>query len=329
MDNIISSFLSIIQLGRAQSFNNMVVFPLLIDSYSSPKYMVLKDAIDKGLIIVTEVGEGGSVPELKVRNNANEPVLLLDGEELSGGKQNRVLNTSILLQKNSETVIPVSCTEQGRWHYTSREFQESSVVVSPGLRAVKASTVTSSLDRDMSYRSDQGAIWDEIHEMAMEAGVSSPTGAFRDVVLSSQEHLKDYVEAFKPVARQRGLIVLINGKVRGMDILSRESAYNALHQKLVQSYAMDAMLMQDKKSSKATRAKAKAFLKKALACEEKRYKSVGLGWDYRFLSKVTVGSALVYRKKVIHMAFFDVPRKISLDPMARASRRVDFRGWEI
>ena len=46
---------------------------------------------------VTELDEGGSVPELRVRNLSGASVLLLDGEELMGAKQNRVLNTSVMV----------------------------------------------------------------------------------------------------------------------------------------------------------------------------------------------------------------------------------------
>ena len=62
-----------------------------------------------------EVSRGGSVPELKVVNKSDRMLLILDGEELVGAKQNRIVNTTILIAGNTATVIPVSCVEQGRW----------------------------------------------------------------------------------------------------------------------------------------------------------------------------------------------------------------------
>jgi len=58
-------------------------------------YLTLKEALEKRLLVIKEVSAQASVPELKVINNADLPVLLLDGEELAGAKQNRVLNTTM------------------------------------------------------------------------------------------------------------------------------------------------------------------------------------------------------------------------------------------
>ena len=63
---------------------------------------------------MTEVGEGGTVPELKVINKSPRMILILDDEELVGAKQNRIVNTTMLVQGNSIIIIPVSCVEQGR-----------------------------------------------------------------------------------------------------------------------------------------------------------------------------------------------------------------------
>src|SRR4030042_597920 len=114
---------SIISNG-VKIFNNMGVFPLFTSINDSPKYLTLKEALEKNLLTITEVSQGGSVPELKVLNRGGIPVLLLDGEELAGAKQNRVLNTTILLKEDSETVIPVSCSAQRRWPYASTPFQD-------------------------------------------------------------------------------------------------------------------------------------------------------------------------------------------------------------
>ena len=54
--------------------------------------------------------------------DAPSPVLLVDGEELIGAKQNRVLNLSILIPAKQRCVIPICCVEAGRWRAASREF---------------------------------------------------------------------------------------------------------------------------------------------------------------------------------------------------------------
>jgi hypothetical protein len=70
--------------------------------------------MESGLFTVTVVSEGETVPELKVINKGGRAVLLLDGEELSGAKQSRVLNATNLMAAQTEVIIPVSCTEHGR-----------------------------------------------------------------------------------------------------------------------------------------------------------------------------------------------------------------------
>ena len=106
MDPIISNYLSKLEFGDLKVLNNMGVIPLFAAADDSPRYLVLKEALEKRILKITEVSQSGSVPELKVVNKAEIPVLLLDGEELSGAKQNRVLNTTILIKEASETIIP-------------------------------------------------------------------------------------------------------------------------------------------------------------------------------------------------------------------------------
>jgi len=117
MEAVIAKYLEMMELGEPRQHENIAVFPLFNPLNDSPKYLALKEALEKGVLTVKEVNRGGSVPELKVLNKASVPVLLLDGEELAGAKQNRILNTTILLKEDSTTIIPVSCTEQGRWDY--------------------------------------------------------------------------------------------------------------------------------------------------------------------------------------------------------------------
>jgi len=325
MQAVIAKYLEEMELGKPQQHENMAVFLLFNPLNDSPKYLTLKEALEKGLLTVKEVNRGGSVPELKVLNKGSMPVLLLDGEEVAGAKQNRILNTTILLKEDSTTIIPVSCTEQGRWDYISEKFVDSDVVVSPKLRRAKAASVSSSLERAGQFASDQGEVWDEIHEMAALANVKTPTGAMKDVFEQRMEDLDKYLKAFENVNHQKGLLVLINGEPVGFDFVSLESAYKVLHPKLVKSYCLDALFQKKKKGGKLNMDNARAFLEEAKKCNEKIYESVGYGWDYRYQGKSIVGSALAYEDKAIHLAFFRIPEIDKSGRMSGFRKRRDFR----
>ena len=111
---------------------------------STPK-PVVKEAMDRGECSVTEVSDSGSVPNLNVVNTGKTPVLILDGEQLLGAKQNRIVNLSIMLAPKSETTIPVTCVERGRWSRVSDEFRPSPNSLPSTGRAAKMRDVSSSM----------------------------------------------------------------------------------------------------------------------------------------------------------------------------------------
>jgi hypothetical protein len=325
MDPIITNYLSKLEFGEWQTFNNMAVIPLFTSVDDSPKYLTLREALERGLLVITETSKTGSVPELRVLNKAEIPVLLLDGEELAGAKQNRVLNTTILLKEGCETIIPVSCTEQGRWSYASAEFFDSGNIMNRNLRSRKASSVSRSLEASGSYRGNQGAVWEGIASCAVMANVSSVTGAMSDIYESKEYGLKGYLDAFKYIPHQRGIFVMVNGRVAGFDVLSLESAYETTHPKLVKSYAMDALLEKQTDHEPPSAERARAFLEEAKSCNETKFKSVGYGWDHRLEKKHMVGSALVNEEQVIHLAFFEVEERERIGRISSASGRRRFR----
>jgi len=77
MDPVVKKYILSLNFGEPQEFKNMTVFPLLSPHDGVPDYMTLKEALEKALLVVTEVSSGGSVPELKVTNKADISVLLL------------------------------------------------------------------------------------------------------------------------------------------------------------------------------------------------------------------------------------------------------------
>ncbi len=291
-----------LQFGEFQQFRDLALLPLYWPDTDGPQYLTLKRALENGLIRISEVSHGGSVPELKVVNNAEVPVLVVDGEELIGAKQNRVLNTTILIKAKSETVVPVSCTEQGRWAYTSAEFSSSEVVMPRATRSVKLESVSASLSAGRRYRSDQMAVWGMIDHVSRRASVRSPTGALKDVYESRSDDLDAYLKAFRCEPSQNGVLVFLNGKVVGIECVSSAQAYQEIHEKILTSYALDAIL-QGKQSRqepepKPSTEQARAFL------PAKKYKSIGHGWDYRLEGDKLIGSALMHENVAIHLAVF-------------------------
>ena len=146
-----------------------------------------------------------------------------------------------------------------------------------------------------------------------------------DVYTAKQSDLEAYLKAVAPVDGQKGLLGMIGGKPVGFDLVSRTEAYGQLHGKLVKSYAMDALLSQDKDGGEPSADAARAFLKEAAACEGKAHKSGGHGWDQRFQGKGMVGSALVYRKALLHTAFFRAEESDKVGHISSYRRRRGFR----
>ena len=242
MDQAVKSHLEGIKFGEMQRHRNVAVFPVFSAVDGSPNYLTMKEAMAGGFLAVTEVSAGGVVPELKVINSASVAVLILDGEELAGAKQNRIVNTSILLRRQSETIIPVSCTEQGRWSYVSEHFDDSGHIAAHRVRGVTKQSVSACLKAGGRFDSDQGAVWDNVASVLEDCDVASNTGAMKDAFESRAKDIDEYLGKFPCLPKQKGLLVLIDGKVAGMDMVSLESACAALHPKLVKSYAMEALV---------------------------------------------------------------------------------------
>lgn len=322
----LKTLLASIQMAEAQAYRNITVFPLIFHGNGTPEYRTLGEALQDRSLTVTEVSQAGSVPNLKVVNQGNRPVLLLDGEELVGARQNRVLNTSILLKEHSETIIPVSCTEQGRWSYASPAFGDSGVVMAHRSRARHSSSVSASLASGAHFASDQGEVWREIEALHAQSHTSSPTGAMRDVFKAREAELEVCLKALEVVPNQHGLLVLINGAVAGFDFVSRPAAYAQLHAKLLKSYVIQGLVDPGQAALDAAqaRAQAEAFLAEAQQCEETRYPSIGYGVDVRSRKPGLAGTALVHQDRVIHTVFFRLPTQAEAGGMAPLRSRRGF-----
>ena len=305
---IIVDTASKVKIGTPITFRNLTVFPLLAGNGAAADYLTLDEALSQKCATITEVSEGGSVPELKFVNSGGKRIFLLDGEELIGAKQNRVLNLSILVPAGKTIVIPVSCVEAGRWHHRSREFSSAPRAHYAEGRARKMARVSESMRFSGQRTSNQGEVWSDISEKFHRFRSSSPTSAMSDIYEQQSGHLEEYVGSFAPAAGQVGAVFVINGKIVGLDLFDCPETFKKLMPKLLRSYGLDAL---DRAASASAEAKplpsdadVDKFLKEVMAAEAEEFPAVGQGQDLRLTSQGVTGAALAADDRVVHLSAF-------------------------
>ena len=122
----------------------------------------------------------------------------MDGEELVGAKQNRVLNLTILVRPKSKATIPVSCVERGRWAYRQRDFAASDRSMFAQAKASKLDQVSESMRARRGRSSDQGRVWADIDMKVASMKAAAPTAAMSDVFDQYRDKVGAFVDALKP-----------------------------------------------------------------------------------------------------------------------------------
>lgn len=301
---IIDSTLAGMGLAAPEQFRNLAVFPLLDPAAGAAGYLLLDELMAAGLARVTEVSEGGSVPEVSFTNLADRPVLLVDGEELVGARQNRVLNLSILVAAGRQIRIPVSCVEAGRWDYRGRDFRAAEHKLYLRARALKMAQVSESLSRRGNRRSDQGALWDDIAHKMTRMEAYSPTASMQDLYDHESRDLAAYLDAFTARPGQRGAVFAIDGRVVGAELFDSPATFARYFRKLLSSYAMDALDVDEAQAARPAEAAAQSFLGEMRAARAREFPAVGEGRDLRLSGERLAGGALVVGERVVHLAAF-------------------------
>jgi hypothetical protein len=301
-----------IQLGEPVEHRGVVVTPLFPRERPRAEYLTLEEALPLGFR-VAEVDAAGMVPELAVVNPLESSVLLYDGEELLGAKQNRILNVTVLVAAQSETRIPVSCVEQGRWHARSAFFGAARHAAYPELRRRKAERLSAGpLERGAA----QSEVWDALSEKAARLDVHSPTGAQSDVFEAHERELEVLREAFPLQSGQSGAMLCLDGRVC-LDYLSRPEAFGRLYPKLLEGYLLDAIELLDRKMS----CDPESFLSMLAEASRSRGPSAELGEDVRLRGEGIVGSGLELDGELVQLCAFSTENGATRTRIARPSRR--------
>ena len=309
----LNAFIGSITVGKPDTFRGLSIYPLFSRRSYTNGYVLIEEAIPAGNFIIEEVSEGGSVPELMVKNLLpGLDVLIFQGEQLVGAKQNRIVNTSIIVPRATSLKIPVACCEQNRWSYRSRTFSASKSPLYASLRKKSAESVLSSLRMRKTYANDQHAVWDSIREKTERMNISSETSAMEDIYVQYDDNVKAYEAGFKIYPEQIGFIAAIDGEIVGCDIVGAKDVFDKVYKKMLRGYilvALDADMTNDIERKRKSRTlsgtgAAERFLGEALSAKRESYEAVGEGRELWFEGKGLNGFALVRDKNIVHMAVF-------------------------
>ena len=296
--------LTTLTIGTGVNFRGLTLFPLSRSpvATSEPEYLLFDEAVQQGLARIVELGGGGSVPELQFENKGPRPVLLVDGEELVGAKQNRALNLTILAPPKKTIVIPVSCVEAGRWNMRSNEtFSPAPHVMFANARASRTADVTSSMRTSGLRRSDQSEVWSNIARKAANMNAKSPTGAMSAVYERHALSIEGYVHHFTCDPQECGVLFALGKHVMGMDLFDHPATMKRMFSKLLRSYAVDAIEKPD--GLAAGEQSAERFIQRISDCQAFTEPAVGLGKDVRLGGSAT-GGALWERNRYVHLCAF-------------------------
>jgi len=290
--------------GSPQQYEHLTIFPFLDPMAREPFYLTLEEALTQGVARITEVSKGGNVQELLFINAGDRPVLLLDGEELLGAKQNRVLNLTILALAHSDLTIPVSCVEQGRWHETSATFAPSPHWHHHTGRRDRVETVSAAMESGHGALADQERVWQHIGHMAEHLHVNSPTHAMADVFEQLGPRLDAYVHAFTAISGQTGALFALGGRMAGLEVVYSQATFAQILPKLVRSYALDAIQCGETSPASPSQDDAAAFLQQVVHAKEERFPGIGSGESVRLHDRTLVGAGLVVEEALLHLAAF-------------------------
>ncbi len=303
---------TILQLGDAVEHRGVVIAPLFPRRTPVADYATLEDALPLGLRI-DEVSESGLVPELAVTNPTDANVLLYDGEELLGAKQNRILNVTVLIAARSTTPIPVSCVEEGRWSRRSASFASAPHAAHPALRRRKAQLLAAEpLARGVA----QGEVWDEVRAKSTRLGVHSPTGAQADVFRSREDELRELERAFPLQSGQCGALLAL-GDDLCLDYVSRPEAFARIYPKLRAGYLLDALERLD--GEPAPQERLAVFVESVGTVNRARRRSAGLGEDVRLHGDRVLGSGFELDGELLQLCAFTADERSGR--IVRPSRR--------
>jgi hypothetical protein len=216
----------------------LAIYPVISEKPAGPpvQYLTLAAGLERKEVQVREKGNGGQVNEVQVTNKSARPLLLVGGEIILGGQQDRVMSQDVLVPPGKTKSVAVFCVEHGRWN-GSQQFGRSGGMVDAEVKL------------HAKYNKDQSKVWEEVARKTAALKATSDTGTYRTLAEGSrgQEVMKPFVDGVKTAldkhpekARMVGLITAVNGKLLSMDLFADPQLFALYRDRLVEAAARSA-----------------------------------------------------------------------------------------
>ena len=309
------------EIGEPFFLRNLLVFPFLGGNGNREEILTTEEAREAGILNLEETQRVNSVI---LSYEGHTPLYMIDGEEIIGAYQNRVLNTSIYVEEPVRTNIPVSCVEEGRWT-GDNTFRPTSLSAYPSLRAIIASSVTESLKTKRSYDSDQRLVWSSIKERLTTFKLKSMTSSMHDLYESLERDIESYIREFgeggqdpsesvsqnideaKGLQRCCGFLAFSGDRYLGMELFSSRKFFEKFKKKLLTGYVLDALSLTSRATPLIEINDAKKWVDTILSERYSSFPGVVKGTEVRFKDKEKVARALYKNGRFLHLSAFSLP----------------------
>lgn len=277
----------------------LTAYPLFHAAPTEADYALPDEAIAGGWLSVSEVSAEGRVSELVAENRGHRRVLFLEGEELRGGKQNRVLNATVMVPAGGTIRVPVSCVEQGRWGSNTQPHMGTGSVSSTQLRHALRTSVTRSLHDGRGHSSDQQSVWDEVRTQHHTLGVVSATGSMTDTVTRCADRVANIRQSIPYTEGSAGVLVAVGGRLVSLDLFDSPNTCRRVWDRLVTGSALDG-LMAGAEAGEPSLDQITHLFAEAGAATWAPVAAVGDGTESRAEFDGMAGSALVVDGALVH-----------------------------
>jgi hypothetical protein len=272
--------------GHGIACGSVTVFPVWTDAEAIGNV----NWVGGGLAI-DEV-EGGSVPQLRVTNTTDQPQLILEGDILEGGRQDRMAGETVLVMPGESIIIPVNCVEAGRWN-SGRGHRSTGLKGAYSVREARRRSVKGN-------RGDgQSDVWNRISQIEEQLNEHSPTSNFKERAALRQEKVRrikssaDHFEfddlmsaesaeiqsspaLLNPLEGQRGVVIAIGGEIVALEVFGSAQAFAERWEGIAIAAGIDGQFAPVKK---ATSHAARAFVSKLERAKLRVSRNGSFAWD--------------------------------------------------